>query len=119
MSHHYGDWLSALEKARMLRRNSTDAERLLWSRLRNGRLEGLKFRRQHVVGRWIADFACVGSKLIVEVDGSSHSDPSRDCHRDDELTRLGWRVLRVSDGEVIRELDEVFLLIADAARHSS
>lgn len=116
MTMDEGEWLAPTEKARLLRRQATSAERLLWGRLRDGRLDGLKFRRQHPVGGWIADFACVGARLLVEIDGTSHGNPAKDARRDRELVRLGWRVLRVEDRRVVRDLDGVLELIVKSAR---
>ena len=62
---------TAQKNARLLRREMTDSERKLWSRLRSEQL-GVKFRRQHPLGNYIADFACLGPKLIIELDGSQH-----------------------------------------------
>ena len=58
--------------AKQLRKNSTDTERLLWSRLRNKRFEGLKFRRQEPIGKYIVDFICYEKKYVIECDGSQH-----------------------------------------------
>ena len=61
--------------AKGLRKRSTDVEQLLWSRLRAGRFEGMKFRRQHPIGLFIADFVCLERKLIIELDGGQHTLP--------------------------------------------
>jgi very-short-patch-repair endonuclease len=89
-----------LERAQQLRTNSTPAERRMWSMLRAKRLAGLKFRRQHVVGNFIADFVCLPARLIVEVDGDSHGDDEavlRDTKRTEEIEGLGYRVIRFWD----------------------
>src|SRR3546814_5127644 len=65
---------TTLENSRRLRRDMTDAEQKLWQQLRGGQLDGLKFRRQHPIPPYIADFCCVSEKLIVELDGSQHDD---------------------------------------------
>ena len=83
-----------------MRRNPTGTERSLWRLLRDRRLEGLKFRRQVPIGPFIADFACLAHKLIVEADGPVH-DPERDASRDDWLKSQGFRVLRFSDGLIL------------------
>src|SRR5690349_8314562 len=88
--------------ARTMRKNATNAERRMWSRLRDGRLDGLKFRRQAPIGRAIADFVCYEHKLIVEVDGGQHSGSARDIVRDAELNRRGFRVLRFWNIDVMR-----------------
>ena len=80
--------------ARTLRREATEAEDRLWQELRGRRLDGIKFRRQVPVGRFVADFLCSDAMLIVEVDGSQHAGSMRDDKRTAELNRLGFRVLR-------------------------
>jgi len=93
-----------LSKARRLRRHQTDAERLLWSHLRARRLEGLKFRRQHPIGRYIVDFVCLEKAVIIEVDGGQHAYNQRDRERDEFLQRAGFRVLRFWNHEVFTNL---------------
>ena len=67
-------------RARSLRKDTTPAERELWQALRNGALDGLRFRRQHPIDRYVADFACVSLKLVVEVDGGVHQDDAQALH---------------------------------------
>jgi very-short-patch-repair endonuclease len=86
----------------------TNAEVILWSRLR--RHPTVRFRRQHPVGRFIADFACVQAKLVIEVDGATHGSDARICHdrrRKEYLGRQGWRVLRITNDDVYRRLDDI------------
>ncbi|MCY4573584.1 MAG: DUF559 domain-containing protein [Gemmatimonadetes bacterium] len=96
------------ERARELRQHSTDAERMLWSRLRNRRLQGTKFRRQAQIGQYIVDFLSMERRLIIELDGGHHAD-QRDS--DDVRTRAleseGFQVLRFWNNEVLREPDSV------------
>jgi len=99
--------------ARRLRRDETDAERRLWSRLRNRQLGGFKFRRQETVGRCVADFACVECRLIVEAGGGQHSDEV-DRARTEYLQSLGWKVLRFWNNEVLRNTDGVLEAILRA-----
>jgi very-short-patch-repair endonuclease len=81
-------------RARSLRRGMTDSERKLWSGLRNEQL-GVKFRRQHPLGHYIADFACLEVKLIVELDGSQHMDQTaHDTRRTEFFVALGFEVMR-------------------------
>src|SRR5271166_5108006 len=87
-------------RARTMRGTPTDAELRLWRLLRDRRLSSLKFRRQVPVGPYIVDFLCVGSRLIVEVDGSQHAESPRDEVRDAYLAREGWIVLRFWNHEV-------------------
>ena len=94
--------------ARGLRRTQTDAERKLWLRLRHRQLCGAKFRRQHPIGKYIADFCCVESKLVVELDGSQHAEQSlADDMRSKYLRERGFRVLRFWDNEVLTNIDAV------------
>ncbi len=100
-----------IDKARELRRWSTEAEQAAWYVLRKLRLKGFRFRRQHPVGPYIADFFCRERRLIVELDGSVHGQPSqarRDAQRDAYLKALGYTVLRISNGMVL-EAPELFV----------
>jgi very-short-patch-repair endonuclease len=85
----------------------TEAEDKLWHELRSRRLDRIKFRRQVPIGCYIADFACLEAKLIVEIDGSQHADSVRDHERDAELRSRGFRILRFWNDEALRELDAV------------
>ena len=85
----------------------TEAEAKLWRELRDRRLDGIKFRRQAPVGAYVADFICPEAKLIVEIDGSQHAESTRDKHRDAELKRRGFRVLRFWNDDVLREISSV------------
>ena len=94
--------------ARSLRRDATEPERRLWSRLRGLRADGLRFRRQHVVGDYIVDFACTAAKVVVEIDGSDHVDrEGLDARRDRWLQARGWKVLRYTNLEVITACEDV------------
>lgn len=85
---------NARKFARSLRRDMTDGERLLWQKLR-GEQFGFKFRRQHPLGAYVADFACLGPKLIIEVDGSQHADQQAyDAERDEFFKAHGFDVMR-------------------------
>jgi very-short-patch-repair endonuclease len=95
-------------KARLLRHNQTDAERRLWSHLRNRQLGGFKFRRQYPIAPYIVDFACLEATLVIEVDGSQHmSQTHSDCTRDRFIERLGFRVIRFWDNDVLLRTEEV------------
>jgi urease accessory protein len=100
------------ETARRLRKNLTEAERRLWSHLRNRQLAGLKFRRQSSVGPYIADFLCHEQKLIVEVDGGQHADDARDDPRTRFLESEGFRVLRFWNNDVLANTDGILQRIA-------
>lgn len=112
MSQEQIDWLHA--RAREMRRNPTEPEKRLWRNLSNGQLEGLKFRRQEVIGRFIADFMCPARSLIIEVDGDTH-DEVKDRLRDEQLAEAGFLVLRVTNSEVMANPDGVLMAIARAA----
>jgi len=97
-------------RARFLRRNETSAEEMLWRELRNRQLGRWKFRRQHPIDRFIVDFVTLDGKLIVEVDGATHSTDAelrRDAQRTFILESLGFHVVRVTNDDVFRNLDGV------------
>jgi very-short-patch-repair endonuclease len=100
--------------ARSLRHKMTEAESGLWNELKGRKMNGLKFRRQHPIHYYIADFYCHEKKLIIEVDGGIHKDKSikeHDENRSAEFERLGIRVLRVTNEQVMNSLGEVIELI--------
>lgn len=101
--------------ARRLRKEMTEAEVVLWTFLRKRKLNAYKFRRQHPIGTYIADFACVSEKLVVEVDGATHStdeELEHDARRTAFLERNGWRIVRVTNLDVFENLNGVWLTIA-------
>jgi adenine-specific DNA-methyltransferase len=99
---------TSLPRARGLRKHATDAERALWQRLRNRQLGGRKFRRQHPIGPYIVDFACIETHLIVELDGGQHLDhAAADAQRTAYLNSEGYRVLRYWNDEVLLRIDDV------------
>jgi cyclase len=98
------------EKAKSLRKKETKAEKILWEKLKNKQLEGFKFRRQHPIFTFIADFYCHKANLIIEVDGSIHNLPDvieKDEGRTFELENLGLFILRFSNDEVLNNIDSV------------
>lgn len=100
-----------------LRRQPTDAERLLWQRLRSEQL-GVKFRRQHPYLDYVLDFVCLEQKLAIEVDGSQHAGSSSDERRDRDLQAEGFRVLRFWNNEVLGQTDAVLEKIVSALNPS-
>jgi very-short-patch-repair endonuclease len=103
------------ERARSLRRNQTDVEGKLWSRLRSRQLRSFKFRRQHPIGPFITDFCCFGRRLVVELDGGQHaSQTANDQKRTAFLVARGYRVLRFWDNEVMENIDGVLQQIVEA-----
>jgi very-short-patch-repair endonuclease len=104
------------ERAAGMRNAPTATEAQLWQRLSGSRL-GVGFRRQFVVGDFIADFAAPSARLVVEVDGGYHAWPgfaARDARRERALERAGWRVVRVSAELVQRDLEQAVALIRAA-----
>ncbi len=96
------------ELARKLRKNMTDAERRLWSRLRGEQFGGFKFRRQAPIGSFIVDFVCFERKVVIELDGGQHRLVSeQDEARTDWLNSQGFRVLRYWNHEVFEDLDSI------------
>jgi very-short-patch-repair endonuclease len=94
-------------------------ERALWARLRGHRLGSLKFRRQHPIGLFIADFACIKHRLVVEIDGSTHlANTEYDTLRTRWLSGRRWRVLRFTNRQVIRNMDGVLEVIRAACGRS-
>ena len=94
--------------ARRLRRDSTDAERALWRRLRGRRFEGYKFRRQVPFDPYIADFVCDDAKLVIEVDGGQHDwEREKDEIRTRHIEQFGFRVIRFWNNEVLSNMDGV------------
>lgn len=106
-------------RARKLRESQTSAEAKLWQALRNRRLARWKFRRQHAIDRYVVDFVTLDGKLIVEVDGVTHSEPSeraRDSARTAVLESCGFHVVRVSNTDVYDNLEGVLEMIEGTLR---
>jgi very-short-patch-repair endonuclease len=106
-------------RARALRESQTSAEAKLWQALRNRRLAHWKFRRQHPIDRYIVDFVTTAGKLIVEVDGVTHSEPSeirRDEVRSRVLESCGFLVVRVSNADVYENLEGALEMIENTLR---
>ena len=98
------------ETRKYLRENMTEAELVLWNVLKGKKLEGRKFRRQHSIGNYIADFYCSSEKLIIELDGKHHYTKEgleKDKERDEHLALMNKKVLRFENKEVLNNLTEV------------
>ena len=95
------------DRARLLRRAQTDAETKFWHAVKAGRLAGYKFRRQYPICQYIADFVCVDSKLIVEIDGGQHCENERDKMRTAFLESHGYEVLRFWNDAVLENIEGV------------
>jgi len=90
----------------------TEAEQLLWHRLRNRQLGGWKFRRQHPFGPFIVDFVCPAKKIIVEVDGGQHAiNVKEDAERSRYLQQQGYRILRFWNNDILNEMDSILEVI--------
>ena len=103
------------EHAQYNRNHPTEAESLLWEYLRAGAL-GESFKRQHIIGDYIADFICLSQKLIVELDGGYHNTPEQqlsDQQRTEWLKGKGYRVIRFTNEELFRNIDNVLEIIKD------
>jgi very-short-patch-repair endonuclease len=100
--------------AREMRAQQTAAEQHLWRRIRKEQVLGFKFRRQHTIDRFIVDFYCTKTHLVIEVDGSIHDEQVEDDQlRTEFLEQLGIRVLRFTNGEVLQQIDGVIERIAE------
>ena len=113
--------LYVVTRAQELRRNLTPAEHILWAHLRNGQMSGIKFRRQHPLGRYIADFYCHKARLIIELEGDVHlnfDQKQYDLVRKNVIEQLGMQVLYFDNDDVIHELDAVLIRITEALKHS-
>jgi very-short-patch-repair endonuclease len=97
--------------ARKLRLNQTDAETVLWNRIRNRQIDGHKFARQVPIGRYICDFVCREKQIVIEVDGGQHNVSAADAVRDRYLTEEGYRVLRFWNNDVLGNLEGVLITI--------
>ncbi|AUH51546.1 DNA (cytosine-5-)-methyltransferase [Chromobacterium sp. ATCC 53434] len=103
-----------LDFAKTLRRDMTDAERLLWKYLRAHRLNGEKFRRQQPIGPYIVDFVHFGARLIIEADGGQHNESGSDAVRDAWLHAQGFRIMRFWNNDILQNRDAVFETIWQA-----
>ncbi|MBI5031063.1 MAG: endonuclease domain-containing protein [Chloroflexi bacterium] len=110
-----------LKHARDLRKPLTPPETLLWSRLRNRQLGRFKFRRQHPIGRYIVDFCCTETRLVIELDGDSHAEQEEyDRKRTQEIVEQGYHEMRFNNRDVFKNLDgilEMILLDCESTIH--
>lgn len=93
-----------IKHARELRRNQTNAEKLLWSKIRNRQFENLKFRRQHPIPPYIVDFFCEDLKLVIELDGGQHTE-KKDQERQSYIEKQGYEVIRFWNNDVLNNID--------------
>ena len=99
-----------LARARALRRDQTDAERKLWRLLHSRRFDGAKFRRNHPIGNFFADFCCLKARLVIELDGGQHAEETQaayDRRRTEHLRSRGFKVIRFWNEEILKEPERV------------
>lgn len=116
----YGALPIHFELAKKLRNNPTEAELYLWNYLSKIEIKGIRFKRQHPVLYYIADFYCHKVKLIIEVDGGYHNIPEQfnyDQNRDCELESLGLKVIRFANKQVMTEIEEVLTIIENEIKN--
>jgi very-short-patch-repair endonuclease len=109
-------------RARRLRRDSTDCERILWDRLRRRSLDGIKFRRQHPLGPYVLDFFCEEARVGIELDGGGHDEDEqrlRDARKARHAEERGIRILRFWNTDVLQNVDGVLETILRAVRPPS
>lgn len=115
----YGAPQILFDFAKQLRDKPTEAEDFLWMQLSNKKIQGLRFKRQHPILYFIADFYCHQAKLVIEVDGGYHQIPSQyeyDCSRDSELEELGLKVIRFTNEQVLLDIDSTIQIIEKEVR---
>ncbi|MDD3876508.1 MAG: endonuclease domain-containing protein [Bacteroidales bacterium] len=118
-SMFYGAKPDIFEKARLLRFNMTKEEKVLWSILRNNKMLGLRFKRQHPIYRFIADFYCHKIKLVIEADGKTHlkdENKEYDTNRNCEMEKFGITVLRFENEEINDKLENIKLCIENKCK---
>ncbi len=118
---HQGAKSRIFTHAKALRNSMTEAENVLWNQLRNSRLNGYKFRRQHPIKRFIADFYCHEAKLVIEIDGEIHHEPRNKEHDDGrtyELQESDIRVIRFTNQEILNSMSMVLNNIHIAIQQS-
>lgn len=110
---------SNIDKCRKLRKDQTDAEKKLWKLLRDRQFEGLKFRRQFPIGKYIVDFYSPESKLGIEADGGQHYEDEgklKDDLRSKELSKRGIQILRISNLDILNNIEGVYQVIQNAIK---
>jgi very-short-patch-repair endonuclease len=101
-------WGKLKPVARVMRHKPTEAEDVLWQRLRRDQIAGFHFRRQHAIDRYVVDFYCAQARLIIEVDGSIHAESvEQDAARQEFLENLGFRMIRFTNDQVLTDIDDV------------
>jgi len=112
--------MDKVSKSRALRRDGSRAEKICWDLIRDRRIGGVKFRRQHPIGPYFADFACVSKKLVIEIDGEHHAfQIEADARRTAAMEREGWRVIRFWANEVVQNPEGIWSAIEIALNDRS
>jgi very-short-patch-repair endonuclease len=106
----------SIRLARRLRVNQTNAETVLWNRIRNRQIDGHKFVRQQPISGYICDFVCREKLLVIEVDGGQHNESAADAIRDRRLNEEGYRVIRFWNNDVLGNIEGVLLTIQSELR---
>ncbi|WP_426411581.1 endonuclease domain-containing protein [Bradyrhizobium ganzhouense] len=101
----------SIRLARRLRIDQTDAETVLWNRIRNRRIDGHKFVRQEPIIGYICDFVCREKRIVIEVDGGQHNESRADAVRDERLREKGYKILRFWNNDVLENIDGVLIVI--------
>lgn len=117
---HHKASLEIFRRAKELRERMTPAEQILWEKLRARRINGLHFRRQHPISKYIVDFYCHTIQLVIELDGEIHQkrdQKERDKRREEDLSKLGLHILRFSNQEVLDELPSILTRILNEIEH--
>ncbi len=103
--------MSNINIARILRKNSTPQEKILWQILRNHNFYGYEIRRQSLIGNYIVDFVCRKKKIIIEIDGGQHNEPENieyDKKRTEYLEQKGYKIIRFWNNEITKNIDGVY-----------
>jgi len=112
--------MNKVSKSRELRHDGSRAEKICWHLIRDRRNSGVKFRRQHPIGPYFADFACVSKKIVIEIDGEHHAfQVEADAHRTAAMEREGWRVIRFWANEVVQNPEGIWASIEIALSNRS
>jgi very-short-patch-repair endonuclease len=108
---------ATIETAKLLRRNMTRSEELLWEKVKGKQIHGIRFRRQHPIDIFIADFYCHEARLVIEIDGEIHIDQSEyDNGREAEIEEYNIKIIRFSNDQVINDMDSVIMKIGTVVK---
>ncbi|HNX66142.1 MAG TPA: endonuclease domain-containing protein [Bacteroidales bacterium] len=111
---YFGTSVEIMKRAIRLRKDQTEAEKIIWQSLRRRQIEGLRFRRQHPINNFVADFYCHEAKLVIEIDGGVHDDPEqkeKDLARQQIINDFGIKVLRFKNEEIFNDIESVIIKI--------